>query len=73
MTDVASRVMMLLRKSGGMSAMEVAEALGVSRPTAYKHLKVLRKALGAALAVRRERVSARGPKSKVYTITGGRK
>lgn len=67
MADIATRVKEMLR-CGGATAAQVADALGVSRPTAYKHLKALRKARGAAIVVRRERVSARGPRSKVYCM-----
>lgn len=66
MSDVPTRVKVMLR--GGVTAAQVAEALDVSKPTAYKWIKALRKQYGTAIEVRRERVSARGPKSKVYTI-----
>ncbi len=67
MTDTAARVKKMLQ-SGGATAAQVAAALGVSKPTAYKHIKALRKAHGDAIAVCRERVSGHGPKSKVYTM-----
>ncbi len=71
MINTRSRVKKMLRK--GCTAAQVAKALKVSKPTAYKYLNELRKELGSAITVRRERVSARGPKSKVYKMTGGRK
>ncbi len=67
MTDTATRVKKMLQK-GGATAAQVAEALDVSKPTAYKWIKALRKQYGTAVEVRRERVAAHGPKSKVYTI-----
>ncbi len=70
--DAASRVMELVRR-GGTTAALVAASLGVSRPTAYKHLKALRKAFGARLVVRRERVAASGPKSRVYYMANDRR
>lgn len=73
MTDTASRVKEMLQRDGGATATQVVEALGVSRPTAYKYIKALRKTYGAAIVVRRERVSARGPKTKVYVMTAGRR
>lgn len=72
MTDTASRVKAMLQRAGGAAAAQVAEALGVSRPTAYKYIKVLRKTYGAVVEVRRERISGRGPKSKVYAMAAGR-
>lgn len=71
MTDTAARVKKLLQ-NGGATAAQVADALGVSKPTAYKHIKALRKEYGSAIAVRRERVSGHGPKSKVYSMPNGR-
>jgi len=68
MIDTASRVKEMLQRDGGAAAAQVAETLGVSRPTAYKYIKALRKKYGAAIVVRRERVSPRGPKSKVYAM-----
>ena len=73
MIDTASRVEAMLRQGGGVTAAQVASALGVSRPTAYKYIKVLRDAYGAAIAVRRARVSARGPRSKVYAMVADRR
>ena len=67
MTDTAARVKKMIQ-NGGATAAQVADALGVSKPTAYKYIKALRKALGDAIDVRRERVSERGPKSKVYAM-----
>lgn len=71
MTDTATRVKEIIRR-GGATAAQVADALGVSKPTAYKYIKALRKALGDAIAARRERVSARGPKSRVYYMVADR-
>lgn len=67
MTDTAERVKKLLL-AGGATAAQVAESLGVSKPTAYKYIRALRKAHGAVITARRERVSARGPRSKVYCM-----
>lgn len=68
-TDMCSHVEAVLRRNGGAAAAQIAEALDISKPTAYKYIKALRKAYGAAIVVRRERISARGPKSKIYTMT----
>jgi predicted ArsR family transcriptional regulator len=68
-TGTAARVMEVVRR-GGATAAQVAEALGISKPTAYKYLEELR--ARSKVVTRRERVSARGPRSKVY-VMGGRK
>lgn len=73
MIDTVSRVKEMLQRDGGAAAVQVAEALKVSRPTAYKYIKALRKACGKAITVRRERISARGPKSKVYVMASDRR
>ena len=71
MTDITLVKKML--QNDGSTAAQVADALGVSLPTAYKYLKALRKKYGTAIVVRRKRVSARGPKSKVYAMKSPRR
>lgn len=71
-TDTAARVRRMLQ-AGGTTAAQVVAALGVSRPTADKYIKLLRKIHRDAIAVRRERVSARGPKSRVYYMVTNRR
>lgn len=72
MIDTTARVRKLLR-GDGVTAAQVAAALGVSKPTAYKYIKALKKVIGAAVMTRRERISAHGPKSKVYYMTTDRR
>lgn len=56
-----------LLKRKPMSAREVAEALGVSRPTAYAHIAAL-PAHGYRIAVVSKRKGARGPKATCYRV-----
>jgi transposase len=63
------RLAKMLRRRDGLTARDVAERLGVSRPTAYAAINRLA-TYGYELSVRTARAGLRGPMAKHYRVVG---